>query len=65
VKVPDIAPPATAHTGLEINPLGDELIVQLVSPAAKPDPNTTTVVPGAPEAGVKVTAGVTKKLAAT
>lgn len=64
MKDPDIAPPATAHTGFAMSPLGDEVIVQLVSPGvAKLEPRTVTTVPGDPEAGVRLIAGVTKKLA--
>ena len=63
VKVPDIVPPARAHTGFAIRPVGYEEIVQLVSPAAKPEPRTITTVPGDPEAGVRLMAGVTRKLA--
>jgi hypothetical protein len=43
---PDIAPPDTAQTGLEMRPLGEEEIVQPVSPEAKPEPRIVTVVPG-------------------
>lgn len=63
VNEPDIAPPAKAQTGLEIKPLGDDVIVQLVSAALKPEPRTDTAVPGLPEAGVRLTEGVTKNVA--
>ena len=65
VNEPDITPPATAHVGFAIRPLGPEDMVQLVSATEKPEPNTITTVPGAPEAGFRVIAGVTVKLAPT
>ena len=63
VKDPDIAPPATVHSGLEIKPLGVEDIVQPVSPAAKFVPETRTLVPGRPEPGSIEIPGVTVKSA--
>ena len=60
---PAIAPPATVQIGLVISPLGDDEIVQLVSPAAKLDPETRTLVPGRPDEGATDTAGVTVKAA--
>ena len=45
-NVPDTAPPDTVQTGLEMRPLGDEVTLQLVSPAEKPEPRIVTVVPG-------------------
>jgi hypothetical protein len=65
VNEPDIVPPATVHIGFVIKPLGFEVIAQLVSKAEKPEPNTVTPVPGAPEAGFRVIAGVTVKLVNT
>ena len=62
---PDIVPPATVHTGLDMRPLGVEEIAQgPVSPAAKFEPMTRTVIPGGPEVGVNATEALTKKLAA-
>jgi hypothetical protein len=62
VNDPAILPPAAAHVGFEIKPLGDEDIVQLVSAASNPEPKTVTIAPGCPEVGFRVMAGVTKKL---
>jgi hypothetical protein len=64
VNDPDITPPASAHTGFEIRPLGEDEIAQLVSAASNPEPKTVTIVPGCPEVGFRVIAGVTKKLEA-
>jgi hypothetical protein len=64
VNDPDIEPPPSVHTGFEIKPLGDDVIVQLVSVAVKPDPKTATTVPGLPEDGVNEIDGVTKNVAA-
>ena len=64
VNVPATLPPAAAHIGFEIRPLGDDDIVQLVSVVENPEPRTLTVVPGCPELGFRVIAGVTKKLEA-
>ncbi len=58
-KVPDIAPPATVHTGLEINPGGDEVIAHPVSPPAKPEPVTKTLVPVRPTVGNNASFAVT------
>jgi hypothetical protein len=63
VKDPDIAPPATVHSGLEIRPPGDEVMEHPVSPPAKFEPETRTVVPGRPEAGSIEIFGVSTKLA--
>lgn len=62
VNEPDITPPANAHTGPEIRPLGEDEIAQLVSAGSNPVPKTITMVPGCPEVGFRVIAGVTKKL---
>ena len=62
VNDPDIAPPATVQSGLEIRPLGDDVIVQPVSPAAKFVPVTRTFVPARPEAGNNERPAVTVKL---
>jgi hypothetical protein len=61
VNDPDIAPPATAQSGLEIRPLGDEVIVQPVSPAAKLLPVMRTFVVARPEVGSNEIAGSTVK----
>jgi hypothetical protein len=64
VNVPDIEPPPIVHTGLEMRPAGFEEIVQgPVSPAAKFDPVTRTLVPKCPEAGVNATVALTVKVA--
>lgn len=62
VNDPATLPPPTAHVGFEIRPLGDEDIAQLVSNASNPEPRTATIVPGCPEFGVRVIAGVIRKL---
>jgi hypothetical protein len=56
VNDPDTTPPATEQTGLEIRvgEDGDDEIVQLESPAAKPEPEMKTEVPAPPENGVSV-----------
>lgn len=64
VNDPDIAPPATVQSGLEIRPLGVDEIVQPVSPAAKFDPEMRTFVPGRPEVGSSEIPGSTVKVAA-
>jgi hypothetical protein len=43
---PDIEPPDTVHDGFEMRPLGDEVMLQLVSPEEKPNPVIVTGVPG-------------------
>jgi hypothetical protein len=63
---PDIVPPATVHVELEIRspvPPDEEIVHAPVSPLAKFEPMTMTVVPGRPEVGVSVIPGVTWKLA--
>jgi hypothetical protein len=60
---PDIAPLATVHTGLDMRPLGDDKIVQPVSPVLKFVPEMRTFVPARPVLGVTVMPGVTVKLA--
>ena len=62
VNDPDIAPPATVHNGFEIRPVGVEEMLQPVSPAAKLEPETRTVVPGRPELGSSEIPGSTMKL---
>lgn len=52
------------HDGFEMRPLGDEAIPQPVSPAAKPEPEMVTTVPGRPELSDRVIPGVSKKFAA-
>ena len=52
MKDPDTTPLDTPHVDpLEMSPVGDEEIVQLVSPPAKFDPETVTLVPTGPEEG--------------
>jgi hypothetical protein len=63
VNDPDIAPPATVQSGLVIKPLGDDEIVQPVSPAAKFVPVIRTFVPARPEAGNNESPAVIVKLA--
>lgn len=63
VNEPDSAPPATVHSGVEIRPLGDEMIEHPVSPAPKFVPVTRTFVPARPEAGSNEIPGKTVKLA--
>jgi hypothetical protein len=60
---PDIAPLATVHTGLEMRPLGDDVIVQPVSVIAKFEPEMRTFCPARPVLGVTEMPGVTVKLA--
>jgi hypothetical protein len=60
VKDPDIAPLDIAHVGSERSPLGDEDIVQLVSPGSKFDPETKTLAPAGPEFGDSVIVGEMK-----
>jgi hypothetical protein len=60
VKEPDTTPPDTEHVGLEMSPVGDEDIEQLMSAATKFDPETLTLAPAGPEVGEKVTVGDTK-----
>jgi hypothetical protein len=51
VKEPDTTPAETVHAGLDMRPLGDEEIVHVVSPLAKFEPETETVVPRLPDVG--------------
>jgi hypothetical protein len=64
---PDITPAAIVHTGLEMRPVGAEVMVQgPVSPGvpvAKFDPVTKTFVPACPDVGVIVIVAWTRKLA--
>jgi len=63
VNEPDIAPPATVHNGLEMRPVGDDVIVQPVSAGlAKFEPEMRTFCPARPEVGVNDMPGVTVKL---
>jgi hypothetical protein len=62
-KDPDIEPPATLHSGLEVRPLGVEEIEHPVSPAAKFVPVTRTLVPTRPTVGNNVRAAVTVNVA--
>jgi hypothetical protein len=61
VNDPDIAPPATVHSGLEIRSVGVEVIAHPVSPAAKFEPEMRTLVPGRPEVGTQVIEAPTMK----
>jgi hypothetical protein len=68
VNDPDIVLPvgllATVHSGLEMRPLGLEVIVQgPLSPAAKFEPVTRTLIPECPEVGVNATVGFIVKTA--
>lgn len=63
VKDPDIAPPATVQSGFEMRPVGADVIAQLVSFPAKFVPMTRTVVPGLPEAGLRLIVAPITKLA--
>ncbi len=54
MNAPDIEPPASVHTGLVINPLGLDVIVQPVSARAKFVPVIRTFVPARPEVGAIV-----------
>jgi len=58
VKDPDIVPATSTHDGLEINPLGDEVIVHPVSATAKFEPETLTTVLARPEVGDSTIVGV-------
>jgi hypothetical protein len=58
VKDPDIVPATSTHDGLEINPLGIEVIAHPVSPARKLEPETLTTVLGRPELGDNTIVGV-------
>ena len=51
MNAPDIELPASVHTGLAINPLGLDVIVQPVSADAKFVPVRMTLVPARPEVG--------------
>jgi hypothetical protein len=62
VNEPDTAPPAAVHSGFEMRPLGDDVIVQPVSPVLKFEPEMRTFVPARPEVGVTEMPGVTVKL---
>lgn len=62
VNDPDIASPATVHSGFEMRPLGVEEIVHPTSPAAKFEPEMRTFVLGRPEAGSNEIPGSTVKL---
>jgi hypothetical protein len=59
VNDPDIAPPSSRHAGLEIRPLGSEVIEQPASTAAKFEPETPTGVLGRPEDGDNTIPGFT------
>jgi hypothetical protein len=63
VNEPDIAPPATVHSGFEIRPVGEDVIVQPVSAMLKLEPEMRTFCPARPEVGVNEMPGVTVKLA--
>jgi hypothetical protein len=63
VNDPDIAVPATVQSGFEIRPLGDDEIVQPVSPTAKFVPVTRTFVPARPPVGSNESPAVTVKSA--
>ena len=63
VNEPDIAPPATVHSGFEMRPVGEDVIVQPVSPKAKFEPEMRTFVPARPVVGVNEIPGVKRKLA--
>jgi hypothetical protein len=67
VNDPETTPLDTVHTGFEtsVGEEGEDEIIQLVSPAAKPEPETTTVVPAPPEDGVSEIAKAFVKLADT
>lgn len=56
MNTPDIEPPASVHTGLVINPLGLDVIVQPVSAGEKFVPVRMTFVPARPEVGIIVIA---------
>ena len=55
---PDIVPATSTHDGLEINPLGDEVIVHPVSPTMKFEPEILTIVLARPEVGDSTIVGV-------
>jgi hypothetical protein len=65
VNDPDTPPdPDIVHVGLEMILVGDDVIVQgPASPAAKLEPETRTLVPGRPEAGVNAIVGPTVNVA--
>jgi hypothetical protein len=65
VNDPDIAPPATVHSGLEMRPVGDDVIVQPVSARAKFEPEMRTFCPARPVVGVTEIPGVTMKFTIT
>jgi hypothetical protein len=60
---PDITPPATVQSGLEIRPSGDDKIEQPASAKAKFVPVMRTFVPARPKAGSNEIPGSTVKLA--
>lgn len=62
-KDPDILPPTTLHSGLEMRPLGVEEIAHPVSRTLKPLPVTRTFVPTSPTVGNKSIFAVTVKVA--
>ena len=55
---PDIVPKTSTHDGLEISPLGEEVIAHPISPTAKFEPEMLTRVLARPEDGDSVIAGV-------
>jgi len=58
VNEPDIVPATSTHDGLEINPLGDEVIVHPVSLTTKFEPEILTIVLARPEVGDSTIVGV-------
>ena len=61
---PDTAPPDIVHSGLEMRPLGSDVIVHgPASPAAKFEPEIRTGVPAAPEVGSKLIVAPTTNVA--
>jgi hypothetical protein len=59
---PDIAPLATVQTGLDMRPVGDDVMVQPVSPVLKFEPEMRTFAPARPVLGVTVMPGVIVKV---
>ena len=57
---PDIVPATSTHDGLEISPLGEEVIAHPISATAKFVPEMLTGVLARPEAGVSVIFGVNR-----
>lgn len=55
---PDIVPAISTHDGLEISPLGDEVIAHPISPTTKFEPEMLTGVLARPEDGDSVIVGV-------